>query len=73
MLHNEFEYRSEVARLADQHVQLAEMREHLRHSGLAEVQIDQATLQLRMSCQRLEAEVVTYERQNAPTWVPALH
>lgn len=72
MIHNEFEYRSEVARLANQHLELAEQRECLRHSGFADDQIEQATCQLRTNCQRLEAEIANYERRIAQTWVPAL-
>jgi len=72
MIHNEFEYTSEVAQLADQHLQLAEQRERLKQSGLADDQIERATSQLKLNCQRLQSEIATYERRNAKTWVPAL-
>jgi len=72
MIHDEVEYRSEVARLAGLHRQLAEQRERLRHSGFDDKQVEQATQEMKSTCQQLQAEIVTYERRNAPTWVPAL-
>ena len=71
MIRTEFEYKSALARLTEQHLQLVDQREQLRQSGLSDEKIDQMVGGLKSSCRRIEIEVAGYERRTARTWVPA--
>ena len=68
MIRNVLEYKSAVARLAEERQRIAEQRDQLQQSGLSEEQVEPMIGHLKSGCRQLEEEVATYERRTAPTW-----
>ena len=68
MIHNDFEYKSAVARLTAERSRIADERNRLQQMGLAPEPIMHAINHLNSSCRELEDEVAIYEGRTAPTW-----